>query len=203
MDTFNVTRPAHDTNGSAMSGFAYFYRTYTAIATGSATKLVHCEGCSYRFEYKLTRDVEGGAHSSFGLNNAGAARTAQKRAQINLMKTLEEAVDPVECPKCGIYQREMVSVLRKEYGSKLEPNQYAIMRTLAPVADAWASACAENTKEAYQKFREVWPTYGRYADQKINEIKYPPLLRNLSKYGFWLLWAGLILLVIVKGRILE
>src|SRR6266851_5098381 len=71
--------------GTGMSGgILYFYRTYTANASGSRIRRERCTGCSRIFEYRVTREVQGGGHSAFFLNNAGAAASAKMRARANL-----------------------------------------------------------------------------------------------------------------------
>jgi predicted RNA-binding Zn-ribbon protein involved in translation (DUF1610 family) len=100
----------------------YLYRTYTATVSGSRTWRVKCVGCSHVFQYEITRVVQGGGHSPFFLNNRVAAADAQERAKAKLQRALDEAVEPFYCPKCGIYQPDMVRVLRERYGKRCEPN---------------------------------------------------------------------------------
>ena len=174
----------------------YLYRTYTAKMSGSTTRRVQCVGCSRVFEYVATREVAGGGHSGFFMNNAGAAASAETRARDNLRRALNEAIDPVHCPACGIYQPDMLRILREQYGTLCEPNKYASERIAVPLADAWRAACATNTKEFYTKFMEVWPTQSWWAKDKIREIKYPPYLRVILSHYYWILWAAIIVFLI-------
>jgi hypothetical protein len=97
-----------------MSGFAYFWRQHTTKVTGSILRRMKCDGCSFEFEYVAARDGWGGGHSPFIVfNNAGAAAAAEKRARASLNRALDEAVEAVPCPACGIYQPDMVRALRK------------------------------------------------------------------------------------------
>lgn|SRR5262249_32988305 len=168
-------------------GFLYFYRTYTATASGSIRKRERCVGCSRTFEYTIRREVEGGGHSAFFLNNAGAAASAKRRAHANLNRALREAIEPVHCPACGVYQPDMVRVLRERHGKRCEPNKRASERITVPAATAFEAALKTNTLESYTRFMEVWPVYSWYAKQRINEIKYPPYLR---KGVYWTCWGA-------------
>lgn len=180
-----------------MWGFLYFWRSYTVGVSGSTTRRERCVGCSCLFEYEITREAEGGGHSAFLLNNAGAAASAKKRALANLNRALAEAVEPVHCPACGIFQPDMVGVLRELRGKGYEPNKYASERIAVPAADAWHAACAANTIESYTKLMEVWPTFSWYAERRIKELKYPPHLRKLASGLFWLVWGAVVLLIAV------
>jgi len=91
-----------------VSGFAYFYRTYTATVSGSITRRERCAGCSSVFGYEIRRIAAGGGHSAFWLNNAGAEVSAESRARANLKRALDEAIEPVHRPMCGIFQPNMV-----------------------------------------------------------------------------------------------
>lgn len=174
-------------------GFFYFYRTYTSTVAGSRQKRETCVGCSCSFEYKITRVAQGGGHSGFFLNNRGAAESAKKRAQANLVRVLEEAVEPVSCPTCGIYQPDMVQALRERHGKRFDPNKYAAERIKFPAADLWRAACKINTKDAYSRFAEVWPTLDSHAKEKISELRYPPHMRKLVGHVGWVLWGALAL----------
>jgi hypothetical protein len=175
----------------------YFWRSYTATVSGSRTRRERCVGCSCVFEYVITREVAGGGHSAFFLNNAGAAASAEMRARANLDRVLNEAIEPVHCPACGIFQPDMVRVLREQHGKRYEPNRYASERIAVPVASAWRAACAANTVEFYTRFMEVWPTYGWYAERQIKEIRYPPHLWKLVSGLFWTVWGGVLFITAI------
>ena len=180
-----------------MSGgaFVYLYRTYTSTVAGSRRKRKTCVGCSCSFEYTITRVAQGGGHSGFYLNNRGAAESAKKRAQANLVRALDEAIEPVPCPTCGIYQPDMVQALRERHGKNFDPNKYAAERIRFPTADLWRAACKMNTKEAYSRFIEVWPTLDSPAKRKIGELRFPPYLRKLASNILWIAWGALALFV--------
>jgi hypothetical protein len=168
-----------------MSGFFYFWRTYTAHVSGSVTRRERCVGCSCVFTYVITRYVAGGGHSAFYLNNAGAAASAKMRAHANLDHALKEAIEPVHCPACGIFQPDMVRVLRERHGKRCEPNRYASERIAVPAANAWRAACAAHTKESYTKFMEVWPAHSGGAERQIKELRYPPHSQDLTMWAVW------------------
>jgi hypothetical protein len=177
-------------------GIFYFYRTYAATASGSRTRRERCDGCSTVFAYRITRQVEGGGHSAFCLNNAGAAATAQMRAHANLNRALNDDVEPVHCPTCGIYQPDMVRALQEHHGKRYEPNKYAAERIAVPLRTAWSAARAANTVEAYTTFKQVWPTLSWHADQEITQIKYPPHMRKLVASFGWIVWGALLAFIV-------
>jgi hypothetical protein len=119
------------------------------------------------------------------------------RAHENLNRALNEAIEPVHCPACGIYQPDMVQVLREQHGRRREPNKYASERIAVPVADAWHDACAANTVESYAKFMDVWPTFSWYAERRIREARYPPYLRKLGSGLFWILWGAVLFIIAI------
>jgi hypothetical protein len=137
------------------------------------------------FKYSITREVAGGGHSAFFLNNAGAAASAKMRAHANLNRALHQAIEPVHCPACGIFQPDMVRVLRERHGKGCEPNKYASARIAVPAENAWRAACAANTVECYTKFIEVWPTLSWYAEKQIKDLRYAPHLRKLTIWAVW------------------
>jgi hypothetical protein len=171
----------------------YFWRSHTVTVSGSVTRRERCVRCSCDFYYKITREVAGGGHSPFLLDKAGAVASAKKRAHSNLDSALKEAIEPVHCPACGIYQPEMVRVLREEHGQHYDPNKYASARIAAPAADAWRAACAANTVERYTKLIDVWPTLSWHAEKQIKDLRYPPRLRELT---MWAAWSTAVLVII-------
>ncbi len=174
----------------------YFYRTYTATVSGSATKHVQCCYCLHSFEYTITRRIQGGGHSSFMLNDFAASYHASKRARAKLVQALDEGVDPVHCTACGIYQPDMAHALRLRIGRWLDPNKYAAERIRFPAVDLWRVACKVNTKDGYYRFIEVWPTLDGYAKKQIKELRYPPHVRKLVSSISWMLWGALALCAI-------
>jgi hypothetical protein len=115
--------------------------------------------------------------------------SAESRARANLKRALDEAIEPVHCPACGIFQPNMVRLLRERLGRKYEPNRYASERIAVPAANAWRDACAVNTIQAYNKFIEVWPTHSWHAQERIREIRHP-LLRKVTSSIFWIMWGS-------------
>jgi len=179
-----------------MSGGVYFWRDYKATLSGSTAKRVRCVGCSHVFEYVLQRTAAGGGHSPFHLNNAGAAERARKRARANLDRALGEGIDPVPCPACGIYQPDMVPILRRKLGRNYEPNAYAKLRVGFSPQETWSAASEGNTIKSYTNFMRVWPTFSQHAEKKIRDLKYPPHVRKLFSLLAWAAWAGVLLLIL-------
>lgn len=181
-------------------GFLYFWRSYTSEVSGSSTRRIRCVGCSRVFEYDITRVAVGGGHSPFLLDTRRAKEDARTRAHANLVQALQEAIEPVHCPVCGIFQPEMLRVLGERYGKRYgklyDPNKYALEQLAISPEEACRVACTTNTVEAYVKFKEVWPALSLYADEQIKEIKYPPRLRKLIAIFGWFLWGLLFWLIV-------
>jgi hypothetical protein len=180
-----------------MSGFFYFYRTHTSLISGSAKRRERCANCSTVYEYKIERTAKGGGHSPFGLGNDTARLAAKMRAENNLARALEEDIEPVSCPRCGEFQPKMVALLKARHGKLYEPNQYAADRIATPAREAWQIACATNTKGSYKKFKEVWPTLSSYSDARLNQLRFPPLLRKFTSAFSVVLWAGCLIFLLV------
>jgi hypothetical protein len=172
-------------------GIAYFWKSYTSTVSGSTTRRVTCVGCSRVYEYPVSRTAAGGGHSPLFLTNAGAAEKARQRARANLDRALMEAIEPVHCPTCGIYQPDMVPLLRKHLGKNYEPNYYAKLRTGLSPEETWRAACKGNTIKSYTNFMQIWPTYSSFAKAKISELKYPPHFRKWVSRLAWVGWVGL------------
>lgn len=91
--------------------------TYSATREGIVLREVTCEFCTTEFVYALTRQATGQGTSLLFLNNQGAEQDAAQAAEEELAKKLEGDIDPVPCPKCGLYQAAMVDVVRaKQHG---------------------------------------------------------------------------------------
>ena len=142
--------------------------------------------CSTPFSYKIARQAAGGGHSAYFLNDSGAVANAHKRARANLHRALHEDIEAVACPACGIYQPDMVQLLRKQHGKACDPNEHAAERAAVPLRKAWSNACAANTVEAFTRLKLVWPTLSWHADQHIRQIKYPPHMRKLVASVGWI-----------------
>jgi hypothetical protein len=179
-------------------GFFYAYRTYTASVSGSTRRHVRCVGCLHEYDYVLHRSAYGGGHSAFFLANESASYKAKERARANLAKALDEGVDAVFCPSCGIYQPDMVSLLKRQLGPKCDPNKWASMRAKVPVQLAWREVQAADTLLMYSRFAEMWPTQHALVADRIWELEHPTLVilkRGLS-LGFWLLWGAVALTIV-------
>jgi hypothetical protein len=88
---------------------------YTVLTCGSMLKAVHCEQCGRDFLYDLYRRAEGTGHSLLFLDNAGAQERAATNAELELARKLERGIDPVPCPFCGLYQSDMIPIIRHRY----------------------------------------------------------------------------------------
>jgi hypothetical protein len=86
--------------------------SYTTTATGNAARTVHCENCGEQFLFDVERKAEATRISLFFLNMAGARAGATADADEKLSDKLYNDVEPVPCPRCGLYQPDMVAFLR-------------------------------------------------------------------------------------------
>jgi hypothetical protein len=180
---------------TTVSGFFYFWREYTATVSGSVRRRVRCVGCSHEYGYDVWRVAAGGGHSPFHLTNATAKLAAKERAHSNLVRTLDEAIEPVFCPVCGIYQPDMVHLLKNRLGPKCEPNKWASLRATIPWETAWREVRAADTIELYERFVEMWPSHGVLAEKRIRELKHPVLRRALSGI-FWIVWGSVVMIAL-------
>lgn len=92
----------------------YFFGVdYTTTVTGSIIRLVRCEQCNYEYAYQMNRKIKGRALSPYAVNTNQAAALSERRAQKRLEYALRNSCDPVPCPACGWYQRDMIQRLKK------------------------------------------------------------------------------------------
>src|ERR1051326_3619522 len=91
----------------------YVGRTYNVEASAATVKQVTCEKCGCHYAYMMFRRATGRGHSAYLLDNRGASNRAQSRAEKKLDEQLETC-DPVECPDCGWFSREMVETTRRK-----------------------------------------------------------------------------------------
>jgi hypothetical protein len=178
--------------------FAYFWKTHTATISGETTRRERCEACANLFQYTISRTVSGSAHNSFGVFGAFARQNAEQRARDHLQRRLATAVEPVHCPRCGIYQTPMVQVLRRRLGSRYNPNKYARDRITVTARDAWQAACSANTVSAYTNFLETWPAYREAAQDRIRALKHPRLKKWMTRLG-WFAWGAIALIFAVAA----
>lgn len=90
-----------------------FWKNFTATRFGVARRQVECEQCRAGYEYTLQRQVQGHGISWYCLMNDWAAEVAESRASARLAKALAYEVDPIPCPACGYFQRNMVREARR------------------------------------------------------------------------------------------
>jgi hypothetical protein len=100
---------------------------YTSTVEGSIVKTVVCERCQKKYGYKLTRRVTCKATSILMLENRAAAARATKNAEEGARKSLREQCDPVPCPQCGWYQKEMIPQARRELCAPVSGNGYMLL----------------------------------------------------------------------------
>jgi hypothetical protein len=93
--------------------FIPYAREYTVTTTGTVVKLVECESCKGEYVYQLTRRGAGTGTSMLFLDDAGAQQRAEHEARAALLEKLSLDCDPVPCPFCGWYQRDMVERVRR------------------------------------------------------------------------------------------
>jgi hypothetical protein len=186
-----------------MSG-AYIGRTYTITVSGAVSTRARCGHCSTAFEYNIRRNGMGNGHSPFLLNNSGAKRTAERRARMALERALAEAVEPVHCPTCGMYQPEMVRELERRFGVRFDPNEHSAERVTIPFHVIWDKTCQTNTAEAYERFMRIWPIYTDQAKLRLRELRHP-LRRRVMRALSWAVWTviavgfgGLVLLSVLS-----
>lgn len=91
-----------------------WWNDLTAHRFGSVEKTVNCEKCGADYVYALFCEVTGNAISLFSLDNAGAARRAEARAEQKLQNALEHGVDVRPCPQCGHFQDNMIAKAREQ-----------------------------------------------------------------------------------------
>jgi hypothetical protein len=144
--------------------------------------------------------ADGGGHSPYFLTNASAARGARERADANLKRALDSDIEPAFCPACGIYQPDMVNLLRKRLGRKYEPNKWASVRTTIPWETAWREVQADDTLALYKRFVEIWPGYHGLAEKRLWELKHPvlhPVLEMLNARLNWFCYGLVVFLVFI------
>jgi hypothetical protein len=122
-------------------------QSYTAHTVASARREVKCEHCSCVFIYQLIREGSGSGMSVLFLDNQGAEERASAEANASLAKQLARDIDPVLCPKCLLFQSDMIPILKAGYRLWLFylgllftiPSAIALVGTVA-----W---CAESGRE--------------------------------------------------------
>jgi hypothetical protein len=90
-------------------------QSYTAHTVASARREVKCEHCSCVFFYQMIREGTGSGFSFLFLDNQGADERASSEARANVEKKLARGIDPVLCPKCQLFQQDMIPILKAGY----------------------------------------------------------------------------------------
>jgi len=85
-----------------------------AAIRGTTWKFVSCEHCQERFAYQLELVGRGEDHDLLFLDSEASAGRAQAKAEQNLLLKSKNVVLPVPCPNCGMYQDDMLEILRDE-----------------------------------------------------------------------------------------
>jgi hypothetical protein len=80
-----------------------------ATADGTAFKHARCEECDFEYVYLLWRRAQAPAWGFLVPDHEGA----RNKARENLRRLLLRACEPVPCPVCGRYQRNMVRRARQ------------------------------------------------------------------------------------------
>ena len=145
---------------------------------------------AHEYEYTLQRSAYGGGHSAFFLANESASYKAKERARANLAKALDEGVEAVFCPACGIYQPDMFSLLKRQFGPTCDPNKWASVRRTIPVQAAWREVQKTDTLALYKRFVEMWPTHHLALPTEYG-LEHPVLvkLKRVLGLGFWFVWG--------------
>lgn len=109
---------------------------YTSKVRASTLKPVHCEGCGAHFAYRMTREAEGTGSSMLFLDNDGAKQRASDEASAAVRQKLRDEADNIPCPRCGVYQPEMVVRLKSEHHGYLR-----VIGIIAIIVGALAAFC--------------------------------------------------------------
>jgi ssDNA-binding Zn-finger/Zn-ribbon topoisomerase 1 len=88
-------------------------QNFTATATRKRVKNVQCEKCGGTYAYECVRAAKGASSALYGIGAQGAADRAEDRAATRLLRALNDAVDPVPCPDCGLLQGAMVAEMHR------------------------------------------------------------------------------------------
>jgi hypothetical protein len=81
----------------------------TVTEKGTEVKEAKCEQCECEYVYQVFRSATGRSTAFLVADHD----RAQQRADHELMYLLIDTCDPVPCPKCGWYQRNMVARARQ------------------------------------------------------------------------------------------
>jgi hypothetical protein len=93
--------------------FIYWGRRFNSEHVGDRVVRVECDKCACEYFYLLTRIGVGAGTSSYGLNNASVARSAQKQSQRDLERRLTLEAELVPCPSCNWINKDLVRGFRR------------------------------------------------------------------------------------------
>jgi hypothetical protein len=87
---------------------------YTTTAKGEVAKFVTCKKCGCEYGYWMKRSVSSSNTSWFLIGRDSARNRSTREAEGELAERLRTEHDPVPCPKCGHYQKNMWPAAREE-----------------------------------------------------------------------------------------
>jgi hypothetical protein len=87
---------------------------HVACVRGSVLKVISCQHCHQRFAYRVELEAEGHVIDLSYLDGQRSAEQALQKAQDNLLRKRDNAVLPVPCPNCGMYQDDMARSLKAD-----------------------------------------------------------------------------------------
>jgi len=90
----------------------------TKNVIGTVTKKVDCSGCGRSYEYDLTRTVTGKSRTGAATRPEAEIQALQD-ANAKLASALAAGCDPVACPACGAFTKEMKIYRWKRFGAGL------------------------------------------------------------------------------------
>ena len=85
------------------------------VLTGRRPKVTPCENCDIRYAYMMERRAEAVIDSFLLISTKKADRQAREVAERSLALQFDTSSDPVPCPECGWYQKDMVQSQRDKW----------------------------------------------------------------------------------------
>ncbi len=87
---------------------------YSCSLSGWMWKNVVCESCQSEYRYKAVEVVTGVADDFLWVDKSGAKKRAEEQAHNKLERRLARAIEPVPCPNCGWYQKNMTALFKRK-----------------------------------------------------------------------------------------